>query len=95
MENYTDVSELIALSTLVGGYGMAVIQSDLVRLIAAKAERIKVGPAPKKHCPPIKDITQFSIKWMPMEPAFEITILNRFDMPLAPPMGLVAWCRLS
>jgi hypothetical protein len=51
MENYTDVSELIALSTLVGGYGMAVIQSDLVRLIAAKAERIKVGPAQRNIAP--------------------------------------------
>lgn len=41
MDNFTDVAELRVLYSLIGGYGMAVIESGLVRLISAKAERIK------------------------------------------------------
>jgi hypothetical protein len=41
LENLTDVSELRSLYGLIGGYGMALIESDLVRLIVGRAERIR------------------------------------------------------
>jgi NCK-associated protein 1 len=41
MDSYTDVGEFKALYGLVGGYGMAILESDLVQLVSARAERIK------------------------------------------------------
>jgi hypothetical protein len=41
MDRYTDVAELRALYSLVGGYGMAVLESDLVRLAGARAANVK------------------------------------------------------
>ena len=41
MDRYTDVSEMRSLYTLVGGYGMAILESELVRLVGARASNIK------------------------------------------------------
>ena len=41
IENFTDTAEFRVLYSMIGGYGMAVIESGLVRLIMTKAERIK------------------------------------------------------
>ena len=41
IDNFTDVAEFRVLYSLIGGYGMAAIESGLGPLILAKAERIK------------------------------------------------------
>jgi hypothetical protein len=41
LENLTDIAELRSLYGLIGGYGMALIESDLVRVIVGRAERIR------------------------------------------------------
>jgi hypothetical protein len=41
-ENFTDVKEFKALYHLIGGYGMAVLESELIRIVVARTEKIKV-----------------------------------------------------